>query len=94
MCITFNICIFAKYSAWIASGSARLGSVFHFSARIGSVGLGSAQIGWAKLGPSRLGSARLGLARARLGSAPLLSLVSLSLSLFSSFFICFPLLRF
>ena len=53
----------------MASGSARLGSVFHFSARIGSVGLGSAQIGSAKLGPSRLGSARLGLARARLGSA-------------------------
>ncbi len=55
----------------MASGSARLGSVFHFSARIGSVGLGSAQIGSGKLGPSRLGSARLGLARARLGSARL-----------------------
>ena len=55
----------------MASGSARLGSVWHFSAQISPVELGEAR-------PARLGSARarprsarLGSARARLGSARL-----------------------
>ena len=73
--------VFEKYSAWMASGSAHLGSVLHFSARIGSVGLGSAKLSPPRLGSGspRLGSARLKSARpghallgpARLGSARL-----------------------
>ena len=53
----------------MASGSARLGSVFHFSARIGSIGLGSDRLGEARPVPARLGSARARSGSARLGSA-------------------------
>ncbi len=57
--------VFEKYTAWIASGSARLGSVFHFSARIGSVGLSSARLGSARPGPVRLARFGLGVGLAR-----------------------------